>query len=79
MDFLKVDPAEWEQRADYLAGLKIVKNLVVINDRSERAVAAMTKFLHKTKDEEMKQYLLKTVIQDREVLSDCDKKLFQKL
>jgi len=44
-------------RADYLAGLKIVKNLVVINDRSERAVAAMTKFLHKTKDEEIKQYL----------------------
>ncbi len=54
-DFLKVDPAKWEQRADYPAGLKIVKNLVVINDRTLRAVAALTKFLHKTKDEEIKK------------------------
>ncbi|CAI6374342.1 unnamed protein product [Macrosiphum euphorbiae] len=34
-EFFNVDPDTWETREDYQKGLKIVKNLMVVNDVAE--------------------------------------------
>ena len=41
--FLSKDPISWHDDKDYQAALKVVQNLTVVNDTSERAVQLATK------------------------------------
>lgn len=61
-DFLKVDPSQWYDDPNYLGAEEIVRNLFVVNDVAERAVALATKFNDKfTRNEEHKQNVFQTV------------------
>ena len=80
MDFINYNPDEWVFRCDYLHGAQIVKNLCVVNDNAERAVALISEYnTFSTKDEDIKQYLLQVVDDHRRQVSCCSKdRLFSK-
>lgn len=60
--FLKEDPTTWEKNAEFLAALERVRQLPVINDRAERAVALAQDLNRKlTVREEQYQFLLQVI------------------
>lgn len=62
MDFLNFDPSNWSERAEYIKGVQILKNVTVVNDPAERKVKLITDFNRSlTHNEEDKQYLLHIV------------------
>ena len=74
--FLEEDPTSWELREDYLAGLKTVQQLRVVNDNAERAVALIEEYNSIiTRKENQKQYLLQVVQDHRWRFPDCKKGL----
>lgn len=61
-NFLNEHPSQWKNDTVYNDILQVVKNLTVVNDPAERAVALITNFNNSiTTDEEQKQYLLQNV------------------
>lgn len=79
-DFLNDAPEKWESMPEYLKSLETIKNLPVVNDNAERAVALATKFNESiTKDENQRQYLLQVVHDNRKKLPNCNKKSFNYL
>ena len=61
-EFMQVDPQLWPQREDYKQGLILTKQLKVVNDNAEIAVALIEEYNSCiTKNEEQKQFLLLTV------------------
>lgn len=77
--FLSKDPSTWEKERNYIHGLKIVKNLKVVNDVAEREVKLMTEFNNLlTKDDKQTQYLLPVIKDYRSLYPDCNKKTLLK-
>lgn len=73
-DFLKIDPSMWPQDPNFLAGLKVVKSLKIVNDTAERAVHLMESYSNiLTKDEDQKQYILQVIAEYRKKFSDSTK------
>ena len=73
-DFLGSDPAEWYNDESYIAAVRRVENLQVINDFAERGVAMMQEFnLSLTKTEAQKQFLLQVVEEHRRKYPDARK------
>lgn len=61
-NFLNFDPSNWHERAEYIKGVQILKNINVVNDAAERKVKLITDFNRSlTHSEEDKQYLLHVV------------------
>ena len=55
-DFLKLNVDDWSKSEDYLKGVKIFKNMQVVNDCAERAVHLCHSFVSDlTKNENQKQ------------------------
>lgn len=60
--FLEKDPLVWENEISYIAGLKKIQNLKIVNDTAERGVKLMTDYNNLlTKDETNKQYILQVL------------------
>lgn len=58
-DFLRPDPAVWNQDENYIAADNIVKKLLVVNDIAEHGIALITRFnTVLTHQEKQKQYIL---------------------
>lgn len=73
-EFLKIDPSLWSEDPHYLSGLKIVKNLKVVNDTAERAVHLMEGYNNRlTRNEDQKQYILQVTSEYRRRISDSRK------
>src|SRR5215469_13875081 len=67
MKFFKKPVSVLPEDDTFKKGQAIVAKIAVVNDRAERSISLITKFNSSlTKDEEQKQYLLKTVKQNRE-------------
>lgn len=65
-DFLKTDSSVWGQNENYANGLKIVKQLKVVNDVAERGVRLFTDYNEiLTRNEEQKQCILQIVSEYR--------------
>nr|CCQ71357.1 hypothetical protein CcPL6.029 [Cotesia congregata] len=61
-NFLKLDVETWADNNDYLEGLRIVKNLQVVNDVAERAIKLTQEYINiLTTREDQKQYLIQVV------------------
>lgn len=74
-DFMNSPPSFWAQCPSYIHGLEIVKNMLVINDVSERKVKLMEEYnTVLTTDEEQKQFLLLTVENYRKTYPSYAKK-----
>ena len=66
LDFLDLDPSEWEWNECYTRAKACVGNLKVVNDAAERGVALIQTFnAILSNQEEQKQYLLQVVEQHR--------------
>lgn len=73
-DFLDMDPLLWNTNKNYINCLKFFRELKVVNDMAERAVALIEKYNQfGTKDEEQKQYLLQIVAAHRKKYPNCNK------
>lgn len=78
-DFLKIDPADWQQRSSYQNGLKIVNQLKVVNDVAERGVYLFSEYNNiLTNSEEQKQFLVQLVVDYRRTIPDSRKKTIMK-
>ena len=72
--FLEKNPSKWAKERNYIYGLKVVKNLRVVNDTAEREVKLVTEFNNLlTKDEQQSQYLLPVIKDYRSLFSDSNK------
>nr|CAR82250.1 hypothetical protein [Cotesia congregata] len=61
-NFLKLDVETWADNNDYLEGLRIVKNLQIVNDVAERAIKLTQEYINiLTTREDQKQYLIQVV------------------
>lgn len=70
------DPNEWHTNNDFVTLKEIVMNLRVVNDTAERAVSLAQQFNGKlTKDEEQYQCIVKTVTNNRRILTADSKSL----
>ncbi|KAG0712131.1 hypothetical protein GWK47_019133 [Chionoecetes opilio] len=66
-EFLKKPVGKWPEEKGFKQEAITVSKIAVVNDRAERGIAPMKEFNSSlTKNEEQKQYLLKTVLQNRE-------------
>lgn len=73
--FLDADPATWPNLDSFVKSKRIVGNLRVVNDVSERAVKLVTDYnTSLTQDEEQKQFLLQVVSNYKRSNTDCKKK-----
>lgn len=73
--FLDVSPDSWNTHESYIQCRNVFKNLKVVNDTAERAVALVQDFnLLLTKDEAQRQYLLQCVNFHRELYPTNQKK-----
>lgn len=74
-EFLDVDPELWPSDRSFQEAAKIFKNLKVVNDIAERAVALIADYNDVlTKDEDQKQCLLQVVQKHRKDYPECNKK-----
>lgn len=74
-DFMDFEPSFWPQCPSYIHGLEVVKNMLVVNDVSERKVKLMEEYnTILTNDEEQKQFLLLTVEHYRKKFPSFTKK-----
>jgi len=72
--FLDVDPDLWATNDDYQCGLRILKQLKVVNDHAERGVALIQEYNSiLTRKENQKQYLLQVVQEHRRRFPDFNK------
>ena len=72
--FLKEDPVTWSMDTTFSSMQEAAKQLKVVNDASERAIALIQNFnASLTKDEDQKQYLLRIVANHRRSLPDPSK------
>ena len=59
LGFLKKDPTDWEEDSSYQAAARVVRELWVVNDFTERGVALMQAYNRAlTKDEDQRPFLL---------------------
>lgn len=73
-EFLSTDPSLWSQDERFVAGLRKVKNLKIVNDTAERAVCLMEKYNDiLTRDEDQKQFILQVVSEYRKKFPDSRK------
>lgn len=76
-DFLKVDANDWPNNPSYINASNIVKQLTVINDAAERAVALAKEFgKGRTKDEAEQQKLFHSVSEARKKFSVRSKRAY---
>ena len=67
--FLKISPEKWTQEHSFQHGLKITKNLKVVNDNAERGEAIIEAYSRSiTQYEDQKQFLLQVVQDHRRIL-----------
>lgn len=66
--FLETDIREWKANKHYLKGLKIFKELSVVNDVAERAVHIAEEYLPFVQDEMQKQYVLQVVTEYKKLI-----------
>lgn len=73
-ELVKIDPSIWPQDPDFLAGLKMVKNLKVVNDTAERAGHLMEQYNNiLSRNEAQKQYILQVTSEYRKKINDSTK------
>jgi hypothetical protein len=59
VEFLTVDPANWNNLEDYKIGKQIIKSLKVVNDSAEKGIKLIEEYNHKfTKNEKQRQFVL---------------------
>ncbi|KAK3925600.1 Serine protease inhibitor Kazal-type 5, partial [Frankliniella fusca] len=66
--FLEKDPSTWHDDSDFQHGLDVVRHLVPVNDKAERSVALITKYLKGNKltnNENERQHMLQVVEKHR--------------
>lgn len=69
--FLETDPSLWSQDENFQHGLKVVKQLKIVNDCAERAVSLMEKYNNiLTRNEDQKQYILQVLSEYRKQFPD---------
>lgn len=74
LTFLEEEPSTWPQNDEFKICSKAVKNISVVNDHAERAVALIQDYSgHHTKNEKQLQYLLKVVAEHRKKYPDPKK------
>ena len=67
--FLRKDPQHWPEDETFVALADRARNLAVVNDTAERAIALMQQYNSKmTADEEQKQLCLRLVAEHRKQL-----------
>lgn len=72
--FLETPPSTWECNHHYLAGLKKIKNIRVVNDAAERGIALISEFNGSiTNQPQQQQYLLQVVEQHRKEFPNANK------
>ncbi|XP_066601758.1 uncharacterized protein [Prorops nasuta] len=73
-DFLNKNPDQWEKEESYNNALIILKDLKVVNDIAERAVALMEEYNQcLTKDPQQHEYILQVVTKHWENYPECNK------
>lgn len=71
--FLEKEPENWKDDESFQASLVLLKDIKVVNDIAERAVALMEEYNELlTRDEEQKQYLLHVVKYHRTQYPNCN-------
>ena len=74
VSFLDLPVFEWEETESYSDGLKIIKNVKVLNDSAERAVKLTTDFIDKARSEDHFQNILQVVEKERKTTPDLRRK-----
>lgn len=78
-EFLLLDPSDCPLDAIYIENKKIIKQLRVVNDVSERAVQLMQDYVNNlTKDESQKQFLFQVIENSRKEIPDFKKATIMK-
>lgn len=76
-DFLETDPTLWKSNESYNNCLTVFKDMKVVNDIAERAIALISKYnCLLTKNEKEKQCMLRTTEYLRKKFPNCHKKTF---
>lgn len=74
-EFLDIGAELWSPNQDCQESVKIFKDLKVVNDIAERAVAFIEQYNDcLTRDEEQKQYMLQVVQNHKKAFPNCHKK-----
>lgn len=74
-EFLNISPELWPLNRYFQEAVKIFKDLKVVNDIAERAVALIEQYNDcLTRNEEQKQYMLQVVQKHRTAFPNCHKK-----
>ncbi|XP_066596489.1 uncharacterized protein [Prorops nasuta] len=74
-DFLDKNHEQWEEEENDKSALMVFKELKVVNDIAERAVALIEEYNQcLTKDQQQQEYLLRIVAKYRKDYPDCNKK-----
>ena len=73
-DFLRVDPANWNERDHYKKACQTAHALSVVNDHAERGVALVKEYSNiLTKDEEQFLFIMQIVQEHRKRFPDAKK------
>ncbi|KAJ8677642.1 hypothetical protein QAD02_013429 [Eretmocerus hayati] len=73
-DFLMLSVESWDSDPDFLDELEVVRRLRVVNDTAERDVELTEKYTNRTKDEDLKQALLLTILHYKRAYRDANKR-----
>ncbi|KAJ8671240.1 hypothetical protein QAD02_002499 [Eretmocerus hayati] len=73
-DFLKLSVESWDSDPDFLDELEVVRRLRVVNDTADGAVKLTEEYINTTKDEDLNQALLLTILHYKRAYRDTNKR-----